>query len=204
MSNLVRQTDPQIVGSKSSGLENGWIETMHGRFDLKNPKFDINDIAHALSQIARFNGHTKRFYSVAEHSLMVADLMEGLGLGDPREGLLHDATEAYLSDVPAPFKQFLPDWQKVDVDLEAALRAQYGLPERKTEGCRKADWLALFIEAYHLLPSEGAIFHDPNNLRPEALRLIENGWIPRTHRTMQETEDDFLLNYRGIFELRRS
>ena len=184
------------------GLENGWIETQYGRFDLSNPSFDIRDIAHSLSQIARFNGHATRFYSVAEHSLMVSDLMESLGLGDPLEGLLHDASEAYLSDVPAPFKQFLPDWQKVDDSVEKALRSYWRLPERKSPGCKKADWLALFIEAYHLLPSKGEIFFDPAKLRPEALKLIENGWTPRTHRSMTETEEDFLLNYRGLYEFR--
>jgi hypothetical protein len=188
-------------GSNSYGLENGWIETQYGRFDLSNPHFDIRDIAHALSLTGRYNGHSKHFYSVAEHSLMVADLMEGLGLGDPREGLLHDATEAYLSDVPAPFKQFLPDWKKIDDRLDSALREQFQLPPTKTEGCRKADWLALFIEAYFLLPSKGEIFHDPNGLRKEALRLIENGWQPR-YKRMKAIEEDFLTNYNGLYELR--
>ena len=87
------------------------------------PQFNILDIAHALSMCTRYNGHASKFYSVAEHSVMVANIMETFGTGDPLEGLMHDATEAYLSDVPAPFKKHLPDWQKFDEQLETKLRA---------------------------------------------------------------------------------
>lgn len=191
------------TASETYKLEDGWIETQYGRFDPNKPTFDIRDIAHSLSLCTRFNGHTREFYSVGEHSLMVADLMEMLGLGDPREGLLHDATEAYLTDVPAPLKQFLPDWKKLDDKVDTALRLHFNLPEKKTSGCKKADWLALYIEAFELLPSKGTIFFDPNNLRPEALKLIENGW-KLVRRAPSETEAAFLTNYRGMYELRHS
>lgn len=146
-----------------------FVETQSGRFYANDPKFVITDIAHALSMNCRFNGHVNHFYSVAEHSVMVAQIMADFGLGDPMEGLLHDATEAYLTDVPAPFKQFLPDTQEFDGKLEAALRKQYGLPAEKTPGCKYADWMALFIEAYWLMPSRGKIFLDPQNIRDCAL-----------------------------------
>lgn len=198
---IIRQTEPHPGLKAHEGLENGWVETSYGRFDPANPTFDIRDIAHSLSLVTRYNGHCHIMYSVAEHSLMVSNLMEGLGLGDPLEGLLHDATEAYLSDVPAPLKQFLPDWQKLDNRIDGALREYFRLPNKKTEGCKKADWLALFIEAYDLLPSRGEIFYDPNGLRQEALKLRENGWVVR-FREMATVESDFLTNFKGLYELR--
>ncbi|MBA4032914.1 MAG: phosphohydrolase, partial [Planctomyces sp.] len=77
-----------------------WIRTISGRrVDLNPPKaeqIDLYDIAHALSQICRFNGHTMRHYSVAEHQVLVARL-----LPPPLQlaGLFHDSPEAYLGDV---------------------------------------------------------------------------------------------------------
>mgnify|MGYP003865886187 CR=1 FL=1 len=64
-------------------------------------EFNIEDIAHSLSNMCRYNGHTKYFYSVAEHSLLVASILpDKLKL----EGLLHDAPEIYFTDLPAPIK----------------------------------------------------------------------------------------------------
>lgn len=149
-----------------------WVHTQNGVFMLDHPSFDIHDIAHALSLNCRFNGHINHFFSVAQHSLLTATIMEILGEGDPFEGLLHDATEAYMSDVPAPFKSRLPDWTAIDQKLELAMRQHFGLPEKKTEACKKADWYSLFIEAYVLLPSGGVGFHDPLGFRDEAIDLL--------------------------------
>lgn len=83
-----------------------WILTRSGRkFDLANPTADMvdpTDIAHSLSMQCRFNGHTRHFYSVAQHCVLVADLV-------PAEhqlaALLHDATEAYVGDLVRPLKE---------------------------------------------------------------------------------------------------
>ena len=157
-------------------MEHGFVETSSGtRFSLADPEFLPEDIAHALSMNCRFNGHTSAFYSVAEHSLLVADLVDMMGGNYQQrlEALLHDATEAYLSDVPAPFKQFLPDWRKLDADLDAKLREWADLPKDKTGLVKEADWYALFIEAYYLLPDGGQCFIDPDGLRNRALELME-------------------------------
>lgn len=161
----------------SNAKYEGWIETASGKpFSLDKPTFEIDAIAHALGQITRFNGHGKFFYSVAEHSVLVSELMQELKLGDPFEGLMHDVTEAFLSDVPAPFKQFLPDWGKIDARVELAMRAHYGLEPTKSLGCKKADWLALFIEAYDLMPSKGGRYTDPDLMREVALEMVSDGW----------------------------
>jgi uncharacterized protein len=158
--------------NSEDAYKTAWIHTRYGRFDLDAPTFDINDIAHALPLLARFNGHTRRFYSVAAHSCLVAYLMADYVGGDPLEGLLHDGLEAYLSDVPSPFKHLLPDYKAIDVRLDTALRKAFALPLTKTAHCKEADWLALFIEAKQLVNGEGADFADPLNLRPKALRIL--------------------------------
>ncbi|WP_296232280.1 phosphohydrolase [uncultured Pseudomonas sp.] len=90
-----------------------WILTNSARpFDLLNPRAqDIltTDLAHALSLVCRFCGHCAHHYSVAQHSLLVAYIIEKEG-GTPEEqlaGLLHDGTEAYISDLTRPLKLLL-------------------------------------------------------------------------------------------------
>lgn len=92
-----------------------WMQTVNGTpFELMRPRandVEFTEIAHALSQICRFAGHTKRFYSVAEHCCRVADIL-------PRpiriHGLLHDAHEAYIGDVTTPVKMCLGESVMLD------------------------------------------------------------------------------------------
>lgn len=89
---------------------------------------DILDIAHALSNQCRFTGHTRTFYSVAQHSVNVSMLCsDRLALW----GLLHDATEAYLSDIARPIKRFAGEfgaaYTAVEDGLMAAIIARWGL-----------------------------------------------------------------------------
>jgi hypothetical protein len=86
--------------------------------------FDIEDIAHSLSNINRYIGHTREPYSVAEHSVHVSFLV-------PKEfamiGLLHDAHEAYVGDVNRPLKIDLQDYREIERSAEVALSLAFGL-----------------------------------------------------------------------------
>ncbi len=101
----------------------GTITTYTGhKFDPINPDkevLDIRDIAHALSLTCRGNGHVKQFYSVGQHCIMCAKEAAARGYSKRvvLACLLHDASEAYMSDVPRPFKEMLPEY----VDLEEKL-----------------------------------------------------------------------------------
>jgi hypothetical protein len=142
---------------KQSDKEGPHIELVNGsNFYYSDPKWDIGSIAHSLSLTCRFVGQCKKFYSVAEHSVLVSRIMEDLGLGDPMEGLMHDAVESVLNDVPRPAKQMLKDYKALDKALDATMRKQFALPEVMTDGCMKADSIALAIEAKELMPNKGA------------------------------------------------
>lgn len=157
--------------TQAAGIE-PHIETMSGqKFFVNNPVFDIKDINHALAHQCRYTGHCKQFYSVAEHSLMVARIVEDLGLGDPFEGLMHDAAEAYLSDIAAPWKAFLPDYKVLEAKIEVPLRRWAGLPETLSDGVKRADWLALLIEGRQLMPSGGADWAAPEGIKEQAADL---------------------------------
>jgi hypothetical protein len=130
------------------------VETPQGRFYMDAPVIDLCAAAHSLAQVNRYNGHGRFPISVATHSVLVSLLMEEVTGGDPYEGLWHDAAEYVLSDVASPWKHLLPDWRALDKTVEAAFRPQLGLAPAKTKECAVADWLALFIEAYQLMPSK--------------------------------------------------
>lgn len=160
--------------SASEITRDGYIHTQAGRFFLERPEWNKDAMAHAMAQTARFRGNADTFYSVAEHSVLVSKLMEDLQLGDPREGLWHDAAESVLPDVSSPWKKHFPDLRAVEKKMERSIRQAFGLILSKSQGCTEADWLALFIEASQILPERGADFDDPYGLRPMALQLARS------------------------------
>lgn len=167
---------PQSAEFYRANEKSLYIETASGRkFFYESPEFHIEDIAHALSMQCRYTGHCKYFYSVAEHSLLVADIMVILGLGDPFEGLMHDGTEGYLSDIAAPWKAMLPDYKAMEHTLEVKLRRRFGLSDNITAGCKRADWLALFVEAAVLIPSGGKDWLAPDGIKEQAAGLVADG-----------------------------
>jgi len=90
---------------------------------------DIHDIAHSLSNQCRYAGHTAVFYSVAEHSVHIAQELNTAGYDKNTVawGLLHDATEAYCTDVPRPIKKYLPDFIAIEEKLHEAISVRFGL-----------------------------------------------------------------------------
>jgi hypothetical protein len=87
--------------------------------DPRSAEIELVDIAHALSMQCRYAGHCLRFYSVAEHCVHVATwlMQQGYSADSALKGLLHDATEAYLVDVPRPVKPFLPGYREAEAKL---------------------------------------------------------------------------------------
>jgi len=138
-------------------------ETSHGvQFRLEEPEFLIEDIAHALSQQARFNGHASDQYSVAEHSVLVSLITEG----DPFEGLMHDATEAYIGDLVKPVKNYCSDYEAIEAALWERLAAWAGLKKKLSKATKVADNRMLLLEAERLLPSQGRNFNSYDKFGP--------------------------------------
>lgn len=123
-------------------------------FDFTAPRADVLDIeviAHALGNLCRFTGHTRRFYSVAQHSVLVSRLVPPhLALA----GLLHDATEALVGDVSSPLKARLPAYRAVEDGIWFLLSQRYGLPLKLPPEVKQADLVALATERRDLMPRE--------------------------------------------------
>jgi len=137
-------------------ISNSYIETYTGRkFYVLDPNPDdisIIDIAHALSMMCRYNGHSKFFYSVSEHSVLVANNV-------PKEhmlwGLLHDASEAYLADIASPIKPHLSNYKELEKNVMKAVCQRFGLPEEMPDDVHEIDIEMLRRESYYLMKSRG-------------------------------------------------
>ncbi len=134
-----------------------WIQTYTGRqfwpLDPRPVDIDLKDIAHALSQQCRFSGHTNEFFSVAQHSANVAAYLEREGHSEATQrcGLLHDASEAYLIDVPRPMKRLLPDYIAAEDDLQSVIAERFKISWPFPEPVHHADNVMLASEAKRLL-----------------------------------------------------
>lgn len=122
-------------------------------FDVLQPNpgdIRLDDIAHALSNICRFNGHTKEFYSVAQHSLLVSDLVD---YEHKLQALMHDAAEAYVGDVVTPVKFLLGDkYRELITGVEKSIAQAFGYPAELSEEVKAADLRALYLEFCFLMP----------------------------------------------------
>lgn len=140
------------------GREGEPIETFTGGrfypFDPRPAEVQLEDVAGSLAHTCRFGGHCQRFYSVAEHSLYVARELADCGERVQAYGLLHDAGEAYVGDIPRPVKARLGDFEAVEARIREAVWDAVGLPaptESEWEAVMAADDRLLAHEADRLL-----------------------------------------------------
>jgi len=167
------------------------IMTVSGKYfnflDCDPDTYDINDIAHALSMLCRYTGHTKLFYSVAQHSVMVSQLV-------PKEhalaGLLHDAAEFVLGDVSSPLKQLLPDYKMWEKHVEKAIFKKFGLPESLPPTIKVADVKMLATEQRDLMGAGAEDWIITENIKP----------LPEPIKPMSSAQAYavFLTRYRDI------
>lgn len=139
---------------------------------------DIEDIAHSLSHQCRWGGHCESYYSVAEHSVLVSMLV---AKEHKLAALLHDASEAYLSDVPTPIKNLLPDFIETENKLLNIIEEKWNI--QFTSEVKKADELMLAIEAKYLTKHEMNYYLEPwsINYKPQCLLPKEAKELFLTH-----------------------
>lgn len=143
---IIKGRRPSSVGPCHKQMSSGAI------FDISDPDPELvsmKDIAHHLSMICRFTGGTSRFYSVAQHSVLVSKLVP------PRFalwGLLHDAAEAYIGDNCTPKKNRIPAIKAVERPIMVAICRKFGLSVDQPRCVHVADSTLLAVEARTFLP----------------------------------------------------
>lgn len=144
--------------------------TSGAEIDLQDPDFThvpIEDIAHGLSNNCRFVGQCAKFYSVAEHSVLVSLSVPDHALF----GLLHDGAEAIIGDVSSPLKRLLHDYKVIERRLEVALWRRFGLGDTLPPEVKSADYRVLAAEIQSLMPQN----HDwvkKQNIEPAPVPIL--------------------------------
>lgn len=143
---------------------------MGHRFDplAENPgKVVVDDIAHALSNLCRYTGHCSKFYSVAQHSVLVAKILREKGYHPAvqLQGLLHDATEAYMNDIARPIKHTpeMAGYRAVEDRLEKFIAKEWGFETLTPPPVKWADMVCLATETRDLMgdPKDWDLPHGP-------------------------------------------
>lgn len=141
------------------------VENPSGRYvNIKDPQPEtllLEDIAHKLAQVNRWGGSARYPYSVAQHAVFVSRRVEQLG-GTPRQQLLalhHDSAEAWLGDLPRPWKKLMGRvYAKLTERFDRRIAEALFLPESTEDDellIKSADRWTLILEARHLMPSGG-------------------------------------------------
>lgn len=166
-----------------------WIQTYTGiafwPLDAREEEIDILDIAHSLSMQCRFGGHCEEFYSVAEHCCHIYDLVS-----DKHKlwGLLHDASEAYLVDLPRPVKRSIPDYKEIENNLMKVICSKFELSEEMPAEVHEADMRILYDEAAQNMKTPPQPWDD--RIEPFGIKL--QFWSP------QRAKEEFIIRYIGV------
>lgn len=166
-------TEPGAAENWSRG---DWMQTFTGRqfFPLTPAPEDIdpNDIAHALSLICRYGGHVTRFYSVAEHCVL---LSHAVAPEHALWALLHDATEAYVGDMVRPIKRYLADYIAIEDRVAWAIAERFGLDPSMPAEVKDADNRILLDERAAVMAPAPHPWHQ-DGLEPLGVHVA--GWPP--------------------------
>lgn len=174
-----------------------WFQTHSGvRFFPLDPHpedINIDDITHALARTCRFGGHVRDYYSVAQHSVIVSNIVpEELAL----YGLLHDATEAYIGDCVRPLKYSMPQYREIEENLWGVVADRFGLHREIPAEVKHADNVALITERRDLLANQQEWGEWTKAYTPLAEKIN-----PFNH---DQSETLFALRFQEIMENRRN
>lgn len=143
--------------------------------DPRTEDIHLADIAHALSNLCRFTGQCKFFYSVAQHSVFLSDQLriEGADIQTQCLGLMHDAAEAYLNDIASPFKRGLKEYQEIENRMMGVVVKRFGLSGADAQAVKYMDGVMVSTEIEQMLPHYDQLLNCP-----PPLPLIITSWHP--------------------------
>jgi hypothetical protein len=150
-------------------------------FDFLDPwssNFTIEDIAHGLSNICRYAGQCRKFYSVAEHSIQVSHVAKGFEY----PALMHDAAEAFLGDVTRPLKQLVPEFKRIEAEVERVIFSRFGIEWPIPAEVKVADLKVLAAEQAQIMPLGTDQWARTSNVVPADI-IVEH-WSPEVAKRM--------------------
>jgi hypothetical protein len=134
----------------------------------RESEINVTIIAHALSNLCRFTGHCREFYSVAQHAVLVSMIV-------PPElayfALHHDDAEAFVGDVASPLKKMLPGYKEIERYVEAEVFRRMSLPATLPPEVKRADLVALRTEQRDLMHKAGGLWTSLDGIEPADIRI---------------------------------
>src|SRR5690349_13122672 len=200
---------PKQIRSKNSAPPRAWQRMLSGRrLDLLDPSpldIEIEDIAHGLARVARWNGQTvgTHAFSVAQHSLIVEEIVRKLAPEWDKKrrlaALLHDAPEYVIGDMISPFKAALGfDYKAFEAKLEAAIHLRFGLPPHPSAVVKgvikRADIICAYFEAVQLAGFSEAEARKFFGAPPRTIRLR------LTPQPTSQVQEAFLKRFRSLID----
>jgi hypothetical protein len=175
--------------------ERGWMQTYSGRRFLplapKSSDIELADVAHGLAMTCRYGGHARRFYSVAEHCVLVS---ENVDQRFAREALLHDSAEAYIGDMIRPLKHQpeMAEFRRAEAGIERAVFERFGIisTDESHAVVKLVDERILIDEINALMP-DPSMYVELRAIKP--LGITIHAWSP------QQAEAAYILRYRELF-----
>lgn len=172
-------THSTTTTQQTPGTRGHWMQTYTGRrffpLDPRPEDVDPVDIAHSLSMQCRYNGHSRKFMSVAEHCVLISQVVTPT---NALWALLHDATEAYVGDMIRPLKLHMPEYRAVEDRVMLAIAERFGLDPMMPAEVHAADRRILLDE-------RAALFDRPAGdwqIDGEPFGVTIRAWRPREAR----------------------
>lgn len=186
------------------------FRTASGKFiDILNMQpgdVSINDIAHSLSKIQRFGGATPldKSYTVGEHSINLS-IFFSKQVGSTQlalYALIHDSTEAYLSDIISPVKKALPDYIKLEDKILRVILRGLNLPydEGIFKRIKESDKRILIDEAAAIMPETEQEYREYTKLEPLCCEIVHSYHCSAIKYTFLQMYKKLRLIYRGVYE----
>lgn len=177
-----RVTSGYVIAERSSAVPSdasgSWIVTFTGKkfypLDPDPLAIDPMDIAVSLSRTVRWRGFTRDFFSVAQHSVLVSeDLADrGFALAEQQWGLMHDASEAYIGDLPRPIKQQIPAFKTAENKILQAVAGRFDLPWPIPKEVHWVDNVMLVTESAVLMTHHPEGWHLKYDYKPDPNKEI--------------------------------